>query len=85
LILRQVAVRIETPRTPPSDPSAPMSSEQSPTCDDCYFRRHGLCALVLERPCPTFRAAGRILQPPHQPRLVPRPVALAAPPAGAAA
>ena len=44
------------------------------TCQDCYFRRQGLCALALERPCPTFRAAGRILQPPPQPRLVARPL-----------
>ena len=27
------------------------------TCDDCYFRRAGLCALVLAEPCPTFRRA----------------------------
>jgi hypothetical protein len=46
-------------------------TEPQPTCDDCYFRRHGLCALALERPCPTFRAAGRILRPPVQARLVP--------------
>ena len=45
------------------------------TCQDCYFRRHGLCALVVDRPCPTFRAAERILSPPPQPRLVPRPLA----------
>jgi hypothetical protein len=53
---------------------APMS-DKTPTCDDCYFRRNGLCALALERPCPTFRAAGKTLQPPLQPRLVPRPIA----------
>jgi hypothetical protein len=46
-----------------------------PTCQDCYFQRNGLCALALERPCPTFRAAERILTPPPQPRLVPRPAA----------
>jgi hypothetical protein len=45
-----------------------------PTCDDCYFRRHALCALVVERPCPTFRAADRTLLPPPQPRLVARPL-----------
>jgi hypothetical protein len=49
-------------------------SQHPPTCQECYFRRHGLCALNLERPCPTFRAAGRTLQPPQQPRLVPRPL-----------
>jgi hypothetical protein len=49
-------------------------SNKTPTCQDCYFRRNGLCALNPERPCPTFRAAGRTLQPPQQPRLVPRPL-----------
>ena len=49
-------------------------SNKPPTCQDCYFRRNGLCALSVERPCPTFRAAGRTLQPPQQPRLVPRPL-----------
>ncbi len=53
-------------------------SKPAPTCHDCYFRRNGLCALAVERPCPTFRAAGRILEPPPQPRLVPRPLAAAA-------
>jgi hypothetical protein len=46
---------------------------KGPKCEDCYFRRHGLCALELERACPTFRAAGGRLQPPHQARLVARP------------
>jgi hypothetical protein len=45
------------------------------TCDDCYFRREGLCALAGNTPCPTFRAAAHgALAPPKQPRLVPRPV-----------
>lgn len=47
-------------------------SKNSPTCQDCYFRDHGLCALILERPCPTFRAAGKTLEPPRQPTLVAR-------------
>jgi hypothetical protein len=47
-------------------------SKQQPTCSDCYFHRHGLCALALEQPCPTFRAAGRTLEPPRQPTLVVR-------------
>ena len=33
-----------------------------PSCGDCYFKHHGLCALALERPCPTFRPAGRTLE-----------------------
>jgi hypothetical protein len=46
------------------------------TCDDCYFRQEALCALRLERPCPTFRAAVRgDLVPPKQARLVARPLA----------
>ncbi len=48
-----------------------MTRQAPLTCDDCYFRRHGLCAMAPERPCPTFRAATRALQPPRQPRLVP--------------
>lgn len=44
------------------------------TCDDCYFRRSGLCALTGNVPCPTFRTAtaAGALTPPRQPRLVPR-------------
>jgi hypothetical protein len=53
-------------------------STQRATCQDCYFRRHGLCALALERPCPTFRAAGVTLQPPPQAPLVPRGLVAAA-------
>ncbi len=48
-----------------------MTRQNAPTCDDCYFRSNGLCAMAPERPCPTFRAATRVLQPPRQPRLVP--------------
>ena len=49
-----------------------MSKRVKASCSDCYFRREGLCALSLETPCPTFRAAsvGK-LTPPQQPRLVP--------------
>ena len=46
------------------------------TCNDCYFRREGLCALPGNAVCPTFRAvtaAGRIV-PPRQPSLVLRQV-----------
>ena len=46
------------------------------TCEDCYFRRAGLCALLADAPCPTFRLHSRgSLVPPQQPRLVPRPLA----------
>lgn len=52
-----------------------MSKVGGVTCDDCYFKREGLCALALATPCPTFRAVTRgALAPPRQPRLVARPV-----------
>ena len=52
-----------------------MTRQAAPTCNDCYFRRAGLCALAAETPCPTFRLASRgSMTPPQQPRLVPRPV-----------
>jgi hypothetical protein len=42
------------------------------TCEDCYFRKAGLCALPLAAPCPTFRLDSRgALKPPRQARLVP--------------
>jgi hypothetical protein len=50
-----------------------MSKRAQATCNDCYFRRAGLCALPGERPCPTFRADRAGLQPPRQAPLVPRP------------
>jgi len=43
------------------------------TCEECFFRRHNLCALGLDEPCPTFRPdtpAG--LVPPRQPSLIAR-------------
>jgi len=45
-----------------------MTKRNDLTCEDCYFRRAGLCALPTDAPCPTF------LVPPRQPRLVPRPL-----------
>jgi hypothetical protein len=47
-----------------------MSKRVAATCEDCYFRREGLCALPGNAPCPTFRAATGALAPPPQPRLV---------------
>src|SRR5436305_1515307 len=53
-----------------------MSKRSKATCDDCYFRRAGLCALSPETPCPTFRAETRgALMRPRQPQLVPRSLA----------
>lgn len=50
-----------------------MGKRQHATCNECYFRRAGLCALPGETICPTFRldSVGK-LAPPPQPRLVPR-------------
>ena len=36
------------------------------TCEDCYFHRHMLCALNLDKPCTTFRSAERDLAPERQ-------------------
>jgi hypothetical protein len=49
-----------------------MAKHRRITCKDCYFRQAGLCALG-DGPCPTFRSAKTPrLEPPDQPRLVPR-------------
>ncbi len=47
------------------------------TCNDCYFRAKGLCALASEVPCPTFRSTTARLAPPRQPQLVARPLSVA--------
>lgn len=50
-----------------------MSKRIKLTCNDCYFRQLGLCALPLEEPCPTFRLQERgALAHPRQAPLVPR-------------
>jgi hypothetical protein len=52
-----------------------MSKRVEVTCNDCYFRKAGLCALPGDTPCPTFRASTRgALTPPEQALLVPRPL-----------
>jgi hypothetical protein len=56
-----------------------MSKSGNPTCEDCYFRKAGLCALAGNAVCPTFRVAQRgALAPPRQPPLVARPLAATA-------
>jgi hypothetical protein len=41
------------------------------SCEDCYFSRHGLCALELDEPCTTFRPdSPEGLRPPRQMRFV---------------
>jgi hypothetical protein len=49
-----------------------MKRRHHVTCDDCFFQRNGLCALLAREPCPTFReSTSGTLEPPRQPRLVP--------------
>lgn len=39
----------------------------APSCDGCFFRAHGLCALPGDEPCPTFRPnRPEGLRPPRQ-------------------
>jgi hypothetical protein len=60
---------------PDDEAGTELSKRTQLTCDDCYFRRAGLCALPTDAPCPTFRLHSRgSLVPPRQPRLVPRPL-----------
>jgi hypothetical protein len=50
-----------------------MSTQAKLTCNDCYFRKAGLCALPGNSPCPTFRAQSRgSLGHSQQPRLIER-------------
>ena len=49
------------------------ASASKPSCDDCFFSRHNLCALGLDEPCPTFRPdTPNGLVPPLQPALLMR-------------
>ncbi len=46
----------------------------APSCADCFFRRHLLCALDREDPCATFRPdRDGGLRPPRQMHLAFRP------------
>jgi hypothetical protein len=50
-----------------------MAKRTEASCNDCYFRCAGLCALPGDNPCPTFRrAAAGTFEQPRQPALVPR-------------
>ena len=45
------------------------------SCSDCYFRHAALCALLLDKPCPTFRHYSRgAFAPPQPVRLTPPPL-----------
>ena len=77
--VRRIATRREgrygRRSTPPLDSWRICVDDQasSPPARTATSTVTALCALALERPCPTFRAAGRVLQPPPQPRLVAAP------------
>ena len=43
-----------------------MAKGKRVSCEDCYFKRNGLCALRSEKPCGTFRCAERGLKPEQQ-------------------
>lgn len=50
------------------------TSEETPRCEDCYFRQKKLCALQVEEPCSSFRPERpEGLVPPRQPVLLLRP------------
>jgi hypothetical protein len=52
-------------------PSTGRRNSKAPTCDDCFFRCHDLCALDLDQPCSTFRPnRPEGLVPPRQPALL---------------
>ena len=51
--------------------SRSAKSRTKVTCGDCFFGRHGLCALELDEPCATFRPDHpEGLRPPDQMRFV---------------
>jgi hypothetical protein len=46
---------------------AKVATAKKVKCEDCYFRRNGLCALDLAEPCITFRPYSPDgLRPPQQ-------------------
>ena len=43
-----------------------MAKAKCASCADCFFGKNMLCALNLDRPCPTYRPADRGLKPERQ-------------------
>ena len=55
----------------PMSKARQRKSKKVITCDDCFFRCRGLCALDLAEPCSTFRPdSPEGLTPPRQPALL---------------
>ena len=53
--------------------AAKRRRKNGPSCEDCFFHRHMLCALDLDEPCTTFRPeTPQGLVPPRQPALLVR-------------
>jgi hypothetical protein len=51
--------------------SAKSVKSRKVTCEECFFARHGLCALELDEPCATYRPdSPEGLRPPRQMRFV---------------
>jgi hypothetical protein len=51
--------------------STKSAKSRKVTCEECFFARHGLCALELDEPCATFRPDHpEGLRPPSQLRFV---------------
>ena len=51
--------------------STKSAKSRKVTCEECFFSRHGLCALELAEPCATFRPDHpEGLRPPSQLRFV---------------
>ena len=46
--------------------AVPKGDAKRVSCENCFFRQNGLCALDLGKPCPTFRPAERGLAPERQ-------------------
>jgi len=47
-------------------PGMAAAKKKCVRCEDCYFKQQGLCALGLDAPCPTYRAAEHGLKPQRQ-------------------
>ncbi len=71
-VITDQSIAYSVARLAQSGAKQPVSKKTKASCELCYFRQAGLCALP-ESPCPTFRPVGRgTLSPPQQASLIPR-------------
>jgi len=55
------------PEVPSPAATRKRSKIAAPSCEGCFFRNHGLCALDCDAPCATFRPNSPDgLRPPQQ-------------------